>query len=73
MIGDFRFSRKRSPGLDAQYNMPEQIAANEDSSLQFIRQLYEDCVERYGEDHEETRLVLQYVARLEKARLAFAV
>ena len=44
--------------------------ANEDLKLQFARQLYEGCLERHGEDHEQTRLILQYVATFKRHRLA---
>ena len=37
----------------------------EDAKLQFARQLYDMCLERHGEDHEETRLVLKHISRLE--------
>jgi hypothetical protein len=33
--------------------------------LQFARQLYDRCLERHGEDHEQTRLVLSFIAALE--------
>jgi hypothetical protein len=37
----------------------------EDVRLQFARQLYDMCLERHGEDHEETRLVLKHMSKLE--------
>jgi hypothetical protein len=40
-------------------------AVEEDVRLQFARQLYDMCLERHGEDHEETRLVLKHIANLE--------
>jgi hypothetical protein len=52
--------------------MTVQIAAEEDVELQFARQLYQSCLERHGEDHEQTRLMRQYVASFEKVRLAEA-
>lgn len=33
--------------------------------LQFARQLYDRCLERHGENHEQTRLVLDYISALE--------
>ena len=32
-----------------------------DLKLEFARQLYEACRERHGEDHEQTRLFLNYM------------
>jgi hypothetical protein len=44
----------------------KQVAiVEEDVRLQFARQLYDKCLERHGEDHEETRLVLKHISRLE--------
>jgi hypothetical protein len=41
--------------------------------LQFARQLYDRCLERHGRDHEQTRLVLDYISVLEnRDRLAKA-
>jgi hypothetical protein len=45
--------------------MPEETSAAEDPNLRFIRQLYETCLERYGEDHEQTRLLSKYISYLE--------
>jgi hypothetical protein len=59
---------KRSPGVEAPYSMPEQIAGLEDVKLQFARQLYDDCLERHGEDHQETRLLFEYIANFENPR-----
>lgn len=33
--------------------------------VQFARQLYDSCRERYGEDNPQTRLVLNYLAALD--------
>jgi hypothetical protein len=41
------------------------VLIDEYARLQFARQLYEKCLDRHGEQHEETRLVQQLVARLE--------
>ena len=43
--------------------MPDDDIA--DLELQFARQLYARCLELHGEDHEQTRLVLNYVLALE--------
>ena len=32
--------------------------------LQFAHQLYDKCLERYGESHEQTLLVLDYMSAL---------
>lgn len=40
--------------------------AGEDAKLQLARQIYERCREQYGEDHEQTRFMQQYVATIEK-------
>lgn len=56
---------KRFRGVHALYNMPEETPAVEGLNLQFIRQLYETCLERYGEDHEQTRLLSKYISYLE--------
>jgi hypothetical protein len=37
--------------------------------LQFARQLYDRCRERHGEDHEQTRLIQDYLSALQKPRL----
>ena len=36
--------------------------------LQLARQLYDKCLERHGENHEQTRLVSSYISALEKPR-----
>lgn len=59
---------KRLPTVDAPYSMPEQIAAVEDVSLQFARQLYEDCLQRHGADHQQTQLLSDYLSSFEKSR-----
>jgi hypothetical protein len=41
----------------------KQIAALQ---LQFARQLHDRCLERHGENHEQTRLVLDHIAALER-------
>jgi hypothetical protein len=46
--------------------LDNQIAALQ---LQFARQLYDRCLERHGEDHEQTRLVSDYISTLERPRL----
>jgi hypothetical protein len=48
--------------------MPEQIASVEDVSLQFARQLYEDCLQRHGADHQQTQLLSDYLSSFEKSR-----
>jgi hypothetical protein len=43
-----------------------QIAAvDEDVRLQFARQIYDKCLERHGENHEQTRLAMEYLSGLE--------
>lgn len=37
----------------------------EDARLQFARQLYDVCLERHGEDHDETQLILKHISKLE--------
>jgi hypothetical protein len=64
---DSSLSVKRSEALTHDYNMETLGAVIDDVNLQFARQLYEGCLERYGEDHQQTRLMLQYVASFEKA------
>jgi hypothetical protein len=36
------------------------VDVEENAMLQFARQLYECCLERHGNDHEQTRLLLGY-------------
>jgi hypothetical protein len=57
---------KRWQGVNAQYPMPDQIAWVEDVRLQFARQLYDDCLERRGADHRDTRLLYDYLSSFEK-------
>lgn len=51
----------------------------EDVKLQFARQLYQTCLELHGADHQQTRLLREYIAELEnrnrssQARLRGAV
>jgi hypothetical protein len=45
--------------------MQDQIAAAEDWNLKFARQFYASCLERLGEDHVQTRGLLQYISSLE--------
>jgi hypothetical protein len=45
--------------------MQAQMEEEEDVTLQFVRQLYDSCVERHGEAHEQTRLLLRYLAGFE--------
>lgn len=42
----------------------------ESAKLQFARQLYDRCLERHGPDHEQTRLMRNYIAALESQDLA---
>jgi hypothetical protein len=60
-------SMKRSPGMEARYSMPDRIAGVEDVKLEFARQLYYDCLERHGADHQETRLLSEYLSGFEKS------
>jgi hypothetical protein len=41
-------------------------AAAEDANLKLARILYERCRERYGDDHEQTRLMFQYLTSFEQ-------
>jgi hypothetical protein len=50
---------------DAPYNMENPSAGVDDLNLQLARQLYDRCMELYGEDHEETRLLGRYKSQLE--------
>jgi len=61
-------SMKRSPGVETPYGMPEEIAGLEDVKLQFARQLYDDCLERHGEDHQETLLLFDYLSSFDNPR-----
>jgi len=45
--------------------MESPSAAANDLNLEFARQVYDRCVERYGEDHVQTRLSARYVSQLE--------
>ena len=48
-----------------------QIAAVEsDLRVEFARQLYDKCLERDGEDHEQTRIAREYVSDLESRHLS---
>lgn len=62
MIQSFRFNRETLGGGGAQYDMPDEVAAFESPELQFARQLYEDSLARHGEDHNETRLLSDYLS-----------
>jgi hypothetical protein len=44
----------------------------EDVKLEFARQLYHNCLQRYGTDHEQTRKLGQYVAELESSSCALS-
>jgi hypothetical protein len=50
--------------------MQDQIAATEDC-ITLARQFYDSSLERVGEDHEQTRGLLQFISNLER-RLASA-
>ena len=58
---------KRSPTFAAQYCMQDPIVEAEDAKLQFARQIYERCQEQFGKDHEQTQLMRDYLASLEKS------
>jgi hypothetical protein len=58
--------------VDSRYYVPRELAAADDPELQFARQLYNACLGRYGQDHEETRTVARYVADLENRNSAGA-
>jgi hypothetical protein len=47
-------------GVDAQYTMLDEIG--EDVRLQFVRQLYDESLQRHGEHHKETRLLWEYIS-----------
>jgi hypothetical protein len=47
--------------IDAQYTMPDEIGV-EDVRLQFVRQLYDESLERHGVHHKETRLLWEYIS-----------
>ena len=39
--------------------------------IQFARQLYTECLQRHGKDHEQARIMLHYISTLEhRASLA---
>jgi|HubBroStandDraft_4_1064222.scaffolds.fasta_scaffold4626455_1 hypothetical protein len=42
------------------------VTSERELILQFARQLYDACLGRHGEDHEQTHLALGYMHRLEK-------
>ena len=52
-------------GVDAQYTMADEIGV-EDLRLQFIRQLYDESLERHGAHHKETRLLWEYISSFSK-------
>jgi hypothetical protein len=54
-----------NPDLNCMMRASQIIAVHEDPRLQFACQLYAKCLERHGEEHEETRLVQELIARLE--------
>jgi hypothetical protein len=41
-----------------------------DLTLQFVRQLYEDTLARYGKDHEQTLLLFKYLQAAESDPIA---
>jgi len=41
------------------------LAAEREERLQLFRQLYDRCREQYGEDYEQTRMLLDFISRLE--------
>lgn len=44
--------------------MLDQILANErEERLQLFRQLYDRCREQYGEEYEQTRMLLDLISR----------
>jgi hypothetical protein len=51
-------------GGGAQYDMHDEVATVEGPELQFARQLYEESLARHGEDHNETRLLSEYISIL---------
>jgi hypothetical protein len=53
-----------APTVDALYNTTDQIETVEDGKLQFARQLYDEFLERRGEDHRDTRLLRKYILTL---------
>ena len=61
----FKNSNKTHRRFYALSGMQDQIAAAEDWSLKFARQFYDSCLERLGEDHAQTRGLLEYMASLE--------
>ena len=50
-------------------NMENASAGVDDLNLQLARQLYDRCIELYGEDHEETRLLARYKSQMENRDL----
>jgi hypothetical protein len=58
---------------DAPYNIESPSAAVDDLNLQLARQLYDRCMELYGEDHEETRLLARYKSQMENRDLPVPV
>ncbi len=50
--------------------MQRQIDTSEDPRLQFARLIHGRCLERLGPEHEETRLVAQYMSDLERRDVA---
>jgi hypothetical protein len=47
--------------------MPDEIGV-EDVRLQFVRQLYDESLERHGEHHRETRLLWEYISSFDRPR-----
>lgn len=43
----------------------------EELRLQFARQLYDECLKTHGEDHQETRLLQEYLSNQDRRRTEF--
>jgi hypothetical protein len=46
-------------------SMQDQVAASEETTVKFLRQLYNSCLERLGEEHAQTRLLLENISARE--------
>ena len=63
-IQSFRSNNETLKGVGTQYSMFDEVGAAESPELQFARQLYEESLARHGEDHNETRLLSEYISIL---------
>ena len=57
--------------MDGARTIPTEMSENQNATIhesemiQFARQLYDLCREHHGEDHEQTRIALEYLSDLQ--------